>query len=676
MPTQVLPITDLAKAGVIEDTPAVSLPPNVFSDVQNVRFHDGTIRKMEGEEVVVNFPSGNQILYAAWWPNPNLTPADGYYVVVYEDASGDENVQILQASQIHSQASLTLANRWSGTPISGGQWQHTLFAGGFGFVLNNGVEPPQYVIAQEGETALSLSFLPLPNWDSYLAQENVVSVVWDNQNTDIPLGRSVSLDLVTLPDTIDTPGEQNLLFRIIPRDPSLPILTESVTRLVRADQTSTYTVPTGGLFIVQDPTSDNWILNPTPRDTTVVPPIAGAEPGDTIEIAIQERPDITVTAGVVRAYGSLLVAGNLREVSGNTIVRSLPGVIRTSDVAAPGNIPANWNPFRNGANTADEFTLSSTGIVQDMVELQGNLYVYTNNSIHSIQQTGGNIPFGVRPVTDSYGAQTMHSILEFDGKHFVVGSNDIYLFGGHPGSIQSIADSRVRQYFFNDLDPAYQQDLFVLRNQRYDEIWVYYRSRSPMATDPAGNDTALIWNYRENTWTIRRQSNVRSGDIAPQHDAMTGDLNPNILLPIFASGSEIIEADEPGIFTAGGGNYTSYIERKRFAMTPEFTTENLVSMVLLTEDGNTIDIDESNPLDANLFIRVTGTDVPAQNTDLSMTGRSTATFNTAQDYKVDIREHGRLLNYRITDDGFDQDTGDRYWSITGLQFDIGTGGTR
>ena len=439
---------------------------------------------------------------------------------------------------------------------------------------------------------------------------------------------------------------------------------------------STYTLPGGGLFTVQDPTSENWLLNPTPRDTTVVPPTPGAEPGDTIEIAIQERPDITVTAGVVRAYGSLLVAGNLREVSGNTIVRHLPGVVRTSDVAAPGNIPANWNPFRNGANTADEFTLSSTGIVQDMVELQGNLYVYTNNSIHSIQQTGGNIPFGIRPVTDSYGAQTMHSVLEFDGKHFVVGSNDIYLFGGHPGSIQSIADGRVRQYFFNDLDPAYQQDLFVLRNQRFDEIWIYYRSRNPLVTDPAGNDTALIWNYRENTWTIRRQSNVRSGDIAPQHDIVTGALNPNVLLPIFASGREIIEADEPNIFTAGGGNYESYIERKRFAMTPEFTTENLVAMVLLAEDGNTIDTTETRNLPVDLFIRVTGTDVPAQDTDLSATGRSNVTFNTAQDYKVDIREHGRLLNYRITDGGDDVATSDRYWSITGLQFDIGTGGTR
>ena len=215
-----------------------------------------------------------------------------------------------------------------------------------------------------------------------------------------------------------------------------------------------------------------------------------------------------------------------------------------------------------------------------------------------------------------------------------------------------------------------------MRNQRFDEIWIYYRSRTPLVTDPAGNDTALIWNYRENTWTIRRQSNVRSGDIAPQHDIVTGALNPNVLLPIFASGREIIEADEPNIFTAGGGNYESYIERKRFAMTPEFTTENLVAMVLLTEDGNTINIDEPNPLDANLFIRVTGTDVPAQNTDLSMTGRSNVTFNTAQDYKVDIREHGRLLNYRITDGGDDVATSDRYWSITGLQFDIGTGGTR
>ena len=42
-----------------------------------------------------------------------------------------------------------------------------------------------------------------------------------------------------------------------------------------------------------------------------------------------------------------------------------------------------------------------------------------------------------------------------------------------------------------------------------------------------------------------------------------------------------------------------------------------------------------------------------------------------KDYKVDIRVHGRPLNYRIADRG--QQAG---WSIAGMQFDIGTGGVR
>ena len=47
------------------------------------------------------------------------------------------------------------------------------------------------------------------------------------------------------------------------------------------------------------------------------------------------------------------------------------------------------------------------------------------------------------------------------------------------------------------------------------------------------------------------------------------------------------------------------------------------------------------------------------------------TFNIDTDYKVDLREHGRLLNHRITDN-----SGLHGWAIVGLQFDIGSGGTR
>ena len=251
---------------------------------------------------------------------------------------------------------------------NGAVYQHTLFNGGFNFVLNNGVSTPVYFADNEVFTNIQ-NPVELPNWDSYLAQENVVSVVWDDANIDIPLGRFVSLNLVDVEadGTVirtNVTGTQGIVYRVIPRDPSLPILTQNIRALRRTiDPTPPLVDPSTNPDDYRDETAAffttsnrgelamNWMITPTRRDVSnPAAPILGAEPGDTIEIAIQERPDIIVTAGVVRAYGSLLVAGNLRETDVNgRILRNLPGTIRTSDVAPPGNVPANWNPFRNGA---------------------------------------------------------------------------------------------------------------------------------------------------------------------------------------------------------------------------------------------------------------------------------------------------------------------------------------
>ena len=49
MPQQIIPVTDLAKAGLVQDAPAVSLPANVFSDVHNVRFSGSAIKRFPSE---------------------------------------------------------------------------------------------------------------------------------------------------------------------------------------------------------------------------------------------------------------------------------------------------------------------------------------------------------------------------------------------------------------------------------------------------------------------------------------------------------------------------------------------------------------------------------------------------------------------------------------------------
>ena len=104
--------------------------------------------------------------------------------------------------------------------------------------------------------------------------------------------------------------------------------------------------------------------------------------------------------------------------------------------------------------------------------------------------------------------------------------------------------------------------------------------------------------------------------------------------------------------------YLSYVERKRLAITPEFTTETLVSVGMLTEGS------------ASFMVYAVGTSRPAEETELIVDDTNPTPFVSQSNYKADIRTHGRLLNYRI------QEQNSTAWSMAGLQFDIGTGGTR
>lgn len=622
MASQIIPIDNIASAGVVVDMPAVSLAQNIFTDCLNVRFRDGAVRKMEGEEAITT-PFTDSIIYVAFWDNPNLAAGTGYYIVVTNDGSTDS---IFAIKNDNVQTTHTLK-----TGITqGGVWQHTLFNGGFSFIINNGIEKPLYVQDVAGNTNIAnLDMYDIPGWDSYYSNEEVISTVWDsaNQTLDFDLGQLVDFTKKEVTCTI--------------------INNETGTIRNFAKFTaigSNSTDAAGG-----NQTTFTCALDADTNTTIITPNAAMVVSGDTVICKVKSSNVVKVRCGVIRAYKNLLVAGNLTEYdsTNTTILRRLAGVVRTSDVAAPGAMPANWNPFAAGVNTADEFTLSSTGTVQDMAELQGRMYIYTNSSIHSLEQTGSSIiPFSISTVTDSYGAQTLEAVQEFDGRHIVVGSNDIYIFEGHPSSIKSVSDTRIRKYFFDNLNKNEEQKLFLLRYQAKDEIWFCY----PKGTSTTINEV-LCWNYRNNTWTIRRiTSTIVSGDIAPY------DQNPNDLVPVFSYGTEIMYADKTYTDVAGT-SYESYIERRRLAMSPEFDTETLSSIAMKIEGAG-----------ASLTMDVLGTNKPGQ--DLSPTTGVSNVFVVNDDYKIDIRESGRFINYKLSETSINS------WSLSGLQYEILKGGTR
>jgi len=628
MASQIISIDDIASKGVVKDIPAVALKENIFTDVLNIRFQSNAVRKMLGEQAITT-PFTESIIHVAFWDTPNLTAGTGYYIVVTNNGSSDT---IYAIKNDGNQTIKTLKSSLT----QGGVYQHTLFNGGFAFIINNGIDRPLYILDAPGNTNVaSLNMYELPGWDSYHANEAVVSTIFNSNSMtlDFSLGQTITLNgnnfvnkevLVTITDTTSNTVRNFAKFTAI-----------------------------GSNSLDASGTNQNTFTAAVDSDTNTIkitPSSAMIQDGDGIVINVRATNVVRVRCGVIRSYKNLLVAGNLTEYdpsNANAVVRRLAGVVRTSDVAAPGSIPSNWNPFNAGVNTADEFILSSTGTVQDMAELQGRLYIYTNTSIHSLEQTGSqSVPFSISTVTDSHGAQTIEAIQEYDGQHIVVGNRDVYIFGGHPGSIQSVAEDRVRSYLFENINKAQEQKLFILRYQNQNEIWIGY---------PKGSSTTvnefLIWNYRDNLWTIRRmESTITSGDIAPFEQ------DPNDRVPIFSYGTEIMYADKT-FSLADGSPYTSYVERRRLSLTPEFDTETLMSAALKAEGSSSV-----------LTLQIAGSNLPA--VDVSPTSGTSYTFTASSNYKVDIRENGRFLNYRLGETAVND------WNISGLQYEIKKGGIR
>lgn len=513
MAEDIISVTDIASQGVVKDTPPVALGPNVFTDVRNIRFKDGAIRKITGELLLNNITEDltpanetfGQVRYFAVWESPNRTPTGCYYiwVVDYVRANIVVGQKVYVQDHTGTKRDITPATMTNGFTFTITGWQHTIFSGGFAFIINNGIDRPHYILDTPGNIDIAnLVLAELPGWDGYDVKSSVIT---DTFST----GNLLTFDLGQKVDFVNMSVEVTVAAAARTAQAGTPTGTGTVNtaNFVPGALPAYASLPSVG-------NSNFQLYNDVATNTTICY-IGGLADGNEVKVKINSRVPVNVTAGIIQSFGSLLVAGDLTERSSanNQIVRRLSGVVKTSDVAVPGAVPNNWDPFAAGVSTADEFTLSETNVITEMKSLQGNMYIYSTNSIHVMRLTGNvNIPVQFGPVTDEYGCLSRGSVMEYDGKHFVVGNNDLYTFSGNPGNIQSLSDGKIREYFYNNLNPIHEAKMFTLLNHHENEIWVCYPT---LASFRGECDEALLWNYRDNTWTIRDLNNVVSGDTGP-----------------------------------------------------------------------------------------------------------------------------------------------------------------
>ena len=193
--------------------------------------------------------------------------------------------------------------------------------------------------------------------------------------------------------------------------------------------------------------------------------------------------NISVSGGVVVLHPYVFVFGN-------------NGLIKNS---AAGN-PSDWV-----SSDSNETNVASTKVVQGLPVRGGSNapsgLFWTLDSLVRVSYTPTTVSTGGVTSTfywryDIISSQSSilssQSVIEYDGIYYWCGVDRFLLYNGVVKEIQNTFN---QNYFFDNLNYAQRQKVYVSKVPRYGEIWWFF----PSGTSTECND-AIIYNIRENCW--------------------------------------------------------------------------------------------------------------------------------------------------------------------------------
>lgn len=347
-------------------------------------------------------------------------------------------------------------------------------------------------------------------------------------------------------------------------------------------------------------------------------------------------------AKVVRPFKNYLVALNITKSSVN-----MPTVVKWSSPADPGSVPFTWDET-DPTNDAGENPLADTsGAIVDGRKLRDQFIIYKEDSVYSMRYVGGVYVFQFQQLFDDVGMISTNCVAEFDGKHFVVGQGDCYVHNGVQK--RSVIDGKMKNYLFNAIRSGSISKVFVVPDYTSTEMWVCFQS----TTDAIENDyadRACIWNWQDDTWTIRDLPKVTYGTFGVVDPREPDDWNSDSLpwdSDLTVWGNSTYNPAETKLL------FTSAVNKECYMVgdVSLFDGEPFKCTLMRTDLYNGDDQGVKNITTITPHIRGTGQvevfvgssmlqDAPAR-------WHGPYLFNIGKDYKVDCRVSGRYVGVRF-----------------------------
>lgn len=349
----------------------------------------------------------------------------------------------------------------------------------------------------------------------------------------------------------------------------------------------------------------------------------------------------STTCKVMRPFKNFLMACNVTK-SGT----AYPHMVKWSAPAVPGAVPPSWDET-DPAQDAGEFDLADdqTRIV-DAMQLGDQFIVYKEGAYYALQYIGPPQIFRQQKISNMAGALSLNCAAEYPGGHVVLAQGDLITHAG--GGPQSIIDRRMRRWLFNNIDSTIYAQSFVAQNLTQNEIWVCFPQ-----TGATSCTTALIWNYRDNTISLRDLPNINHANtgIVDFVASNSWDSDPNSWDSDDTTwnGTEFTEASQR-LVMASLANTEIYLADSGKTFDGASISVMLEKEGMMFGDPSTVKmLKQIRPvIEANPGTVVQIATGGAMDLDAGTTWNAAQPFTVGTDVKFDTFATGRYLAIRIT----------------------------
>jgi len=534
----------LAKMSFTPDVPATALGPNEYNSGENVEADVRGIRSMAGDQAIldeipgpngVTFVTGGFRLGGEFW-FVVATDASPGFPGKYYASNGDATWYDITPTDVAFDSTgyaqnTNITEAWNGTVL----------------FLNDEHNPPFFWPDEPGAVMVSYS--------------NQVPLDIDDITA-----ASLTEKLVTFADTQATPP-----FAV----GSYVLITEVVPRYYNA----------------------TWLVTAcTVDDVTIVSNVVDAySTGGVIAPAYtwNYNPDwSSVYAKFMRLYntpnvGSILVAGNLVATNVDTAATELyPVTVQWSQAFGLNQAPLTWTP--TVTNVANQLEVPLRGPALDAFPCNGQFFLcsYWDTVVFSpINYSTTAAPIlGVRQFNQGRGLLSSNCWANTDKLVYGVDARDVWVFDGQ--DFTGLGNQRVKNWFFDKLDPENYDRVFMETNTQRSQIEIYYPDQD--AVDGVPN-RMLSYRYDIDCWNAPRSvDDATFACESPIWNNYTDSSLPN-WAPLLSSrcvvyargiaGSQLIQKDQ-GFTRYDGSAITSVFRRDNIRLIKDYSGKIMVHRIL------------------------------------------------------------------------------------------------